>query len=150
MAEQDEKQRDWRTHLPGELLDTIMRRLTKLLPNYGTSSASKPWRLAVLDQEQNPPKFLQSLPWQMYFPTEAGNSCPGGADDCHRFIDVAENDKCHLHINLAPDTFSHGSAYGWLILQQEQYEHWLPRAAGTLSCSLLVEPFDGEKDPSRE
>ncbi|CAL1352570.1 unnamed protein product [Linum trigynum] len=122
MAEKDEQQRDW-THLPGELLDTIMRRMTKLRDIVRFQAVCKPWRLAVLDQEQNPPKFLQSLPWQMhsckYFPTSAGNSC-SGSDGCHRFLDVVENDNCILHVDLGTKKHCNGSAYGWLIMQ-EQY-----------------------------
>ncbi|CAL1352564.1 unnamed protein product [Linum trigynum] len=122
MTEEEEEQRDWK-HLPGELLDTIICRLTKLSDLIHFQAVCKPWR-------RTPPKLRQTLPWLV-------SSSHGSA--CHRFTDVtARNDKWRqidLAAGDAVEVQSHGSALGWMLLEER-------RRKPERSCALcLMNPF---------
>ncbi|CAL1352569.1 unnamed protein product [Linum trigynum] len=67
----------------------------------------------------------------------AGDSC-SGSGGCHRFIDVVESNNCILHINLGTKKHCHGSAYGWLILEEK---HCRPLVL------YLLNPLTGNKIP---
>ncbi|CAL1358516.1 unnamed protein product [Linum trigynum] len=132
MAEEPPPQRDW-THLPGLLLDGIMRRSAKLPDFIRFQAVCKPWRQALLLSQpaelQNPHKFRQSLPW-LILPCDKPDTADCRGHDCHHFVDVAAegNNKCRrLHVDLARGQYTYpqclGSAFGWLLIQELWWPH---------------------------